>query len=159
MAMSLSDAELFGSEVNVQEESTFPVGSADDNESVSAPSGISIRQFFTSSSRTPSSRRVLAPDTESDDECEPLPRVATQPKKRIRTYPTKKSKCHALVLVKDLVNNTPNRISSGRRKESTNLSHGRTPPCRYRVTLYQLAETRTLRTSDLHCKVHLRLPA
>ena len=69
MAMSLSDAELFGSEVNVQEESTFPIGSADDNESVSAPSGISIRQFFTSSSRTPSSRRVLAPDTESDDEC------------------------------------------------------------------------------------------
>ena len=32
------------------------------------------------------------------------------------------------MLVKDLVNNTPNRISSGRRKESTNLSCGRTPP-------------------------------
>ena len=87
-----------------------------------------MRQFFTSSSRTPSSRRVFAPDTESDDEPEPLPRVATQPQKRIRTYLTKKSKRHALVLVKDLVNNTPNRISSGRRKESTNSSRGRASP-------------------------------
>ena len=96
LAMAMSDAELFGSEVNVREENTSPVGSVDDSQPVSAPSGINVRQFLTSSSRTPSSRRVFAPDTESGDEPEPLPRVATQPQKRIRTYPTKNSKRHAL---------------------------------------------------------------